>query len=406
MTAANGTYTDCGPAKNFSLVFDCTGPGCTGFQTFPNLRCVNITNSMSLHCTNDIICESSNFTSVFSVKADNSTANVTENIALGNSQIVFTENSMQNASFTNNTSPSSTAKSSGGSSRGPYMSKLTLFFILLLTMMASSVHAQAVSPLQTESNIQASIPAAFQPILSAVEQKLCTYAATLFVEGGVIVAGGEELAPLLAKLKVMCENAMWEVEISTGVAEAALAVPWGAGIIALGLTDFIACNQIVNKILLPQLETGEDSFCSMILSQSSSAATPSSSAALSLPIGSALSQDPCVSCMLSLYAMGVEGLAQQCNVATPLGFANDLSVTFCDPSIESRYSQLCTTLCANPCATYNILVWVQMAGSGFMSDASLPLCNQLCPGFQGTGRCTTTPPCMECGVGSGTCVPC
>jgi hypothetical protein len=349
---------------------------------------------MSVHCTNDIVCDNSNFTSVFSIKADNSTANVTEKVALGNSQILFTENSMQNASFTNETSPNSTAKSGSGYSRGPYMSKLTLIFILILTMMASGSHAQSVSILQSESsNIEASIPAVFQPILNAAEQKLCTYAATLFVEGGAIVAGSEELFPLLAQLKIMCEDAMWEVEISTGVAEAALAVPFGAGIIALGLTDFIACNQIVNKILLPQLESAEDSFCSSILSQStstssttstpvsssssstssstsissststSSSASPSPentppSSALVLPTGSALSQDPCVSCMLSLYALGVEGLAQQCNVATPLGFANDLSVTFCDPSIKSGYSQLCTTLCTTSPFGYRWLALV------------------------------------------------
>jgi hypothetical protein len=67
---------------------------------------------------------------------------------------------MQNASFINETAPSSSAKSGGRVSRGRCVSKFTLFFIVLITILASSVHAQSVPVLQTESNIQASLPAA------------------------------------------------------------------------------------------------------------------------------------------------------------------------------------------------------------------------------------------------------
>jgi hypothetical protein len=125
-----------------------------------------------------------------------------------------------------------------------------------------------------------------------------------------------------------------------------------------------------------------------------------------LPVGAALASDQCVSCLLSLGYLGVQGLAASCGVTNPVFFAADLSVIFCDTSLQGRYSSLCSALCSNPCSTEGIEIWKAVAGAGFMATASLPQCNQLCPGYAGNGRCPGTPPCNECGKGSGTCVPC
>jgi hypothetical protein len=118
--------------------------------------------------------------------------------------------------------------------------------------------------------------------------------------------------------------------------------------------------------------------------------------------------DPCASCELSVYAIGVMGLASQCRVAVPMGDAYDLSVLLCDSSYGGRYASFCQTLCANQCATYNINDWIKGAGSSYMSDASLATCSALCTGFKGDGGCkpANAPAGCICGVGADTCVPC
>src|SRR2546430_17607433 len=56
--------------------------------------------------------------------------------------------------------------------------------------------------------------------------------------------------------------------------------------------------------------------------------TPASGQTPSLVIPS-VGNDACASCQLSLYAIGIQGLASKCNVATPLGVAYDVSVLMC-----------------------------------------------------------------------------
>jgi hypothetical protein len=129
-----------------------------------------------------------------------------------------------------------------------------------------------------------------------------------------------------------------------------------------------------------------------------------SSLATSSPIPD-VSNDACAACELSLYFIGVQGLASKCNVAVPLGVGSDLSVFFCDSSFNRKYAPFCNYLCANQCVTYNIQSWIQGASNQFWSSASLPLCNQECPGFEGDGRCQGGDHC-PCAQGSDTCVPC
>jgi hypothetical protein len=88
-------------------------------------------------------------------------------------------------------------------------------------------------------------------------------------------------------------------------------------------------------------------------------AVPGPTPGLDIPF---VASDQCASCQLSLYAMGILGLASQCHVTVSLGVAYDLSVLLCDYSFNGRYADFCKTLCANQCATYDINDWVKDAG--------------------------------------------
>ena len=135
------------------------------------------------------------------------------------------------------------------------------------------------------------------------------------------------------------------------------------------------------------------------LTTPTSITAPPSSSGPPLPDSAFLSQDTCVSCLLSVYYIDITGLAKECN-AVATGTAFDLSTFFCDRSIKPRYAQLC--LCANSCGTYNIQNFIQEAGSAYNPSASLPLCAADCSGFVGTGMCSG--PVLQCerGVGSAT----
>jgi len=147
--------------------------------------------------------------------------------------------------------------------------------------------------------------------------------------------------------------------------------------------------------------TTTQSISTTSISPTTSSLAPNPTSSLSII---SVPPDSCASCQLSVYALGVQGFAASCNVATPLGSALDVSKLLCDSSYNGLYSQFCTTLCASPCATYSIKSWIQSAGSQFMPDATLATCQSLCPGFEGDGSCSGTYTC-ECGVGAGTCTP-
>ena len=217
-------------------------------------------------------------------------------------------------------------------------------------------------------------------------------------------------------------EAVVDIEIQTGIAEVA-----GLGDIVIAVADWGGCNYLANHLLLPGQYAEVSQICNLIVSSSappttvtpsqsasppptsnapvttSGSAPPSSSSGPSIP---STEGDQCASCQLSVYYLGVEGLAAQCHVSSPVLFGNDLSVVLCDSSYNGKYAQFCSEICANPCVTYDAQSWMESAGASFMANANLATCNQLCPGFKGDGKCTESLPCNECGKGSGTCVPC
>jgi hypothetical protein len=307
---------------------------------------------------------------------------------------------------------------------------------MVLGIFATRIHGQSVPVPQFQQNTLASLPSFFDSIVPKVEQELCQYIGSKIIRG--TLTGDAEYDVAIAELTTFCLGVIDTIEALTGVAEAVAAT--GFGLVALQIGNGLACKQLVGNMLLPGQYAEARQICSILVSDlnptasmppvsasvtgnasptapvvsatsvstavSTSPANPSTGA--TLPIGTALAQDPCVSCQLSAYFVGVQQGAQQCHVAVPFGFSNDISTIFCDPSIVGSYRQLCASLCADPCSTYNAATWIQEAGAGFMIGASLPLCSQLCPNFKGTGKleCVLIPPCNQCGLGAATCVPC
>jgi hypothetical protein len=271
MTSANGTYTDCGPGKNFSLTIDCTGTGCHGLQTFPGVTCANTSNSLSVHCNNNVVCDGpANFTSAFILIGNNSTANVTENVKTFGLEFLFTEKSEANATYVNQTSSNSAPISGASASLPRVRSKFILVSFAFMMTYITGAFAQS-SPVQS---LEAALPPGFGPIIQAAEGVICKAAAELVVEGAIEVTD-PPVAAALAQLKRACQGALWEIEIATGVAEGALAVP--LGIVGMAVGNFLACNKLVTEIFLPAEGPVNDAICSSILSQPLSTSTSTTS---------------------------------------------------------------------------------------------------------------------------------
>jgi hypothetical protein len=411
MTSANGTYTDCGD-DNFALSFTCTGPSCSGLQGFPlNVTCTNL-SSTSIQCSNGITCQNpSNFTSIFSFYQNNLTTSQTQNITTGGKSYILTDKGTPNST----TVAQATSGSTLLSSPRPWPNLLLL--IIVFCMMVAQVSAISFQNIVGEftsgslgtylGNHLNGVPYSADTFLQDIVGAMC--------EGGVV--GGT--LDLLGGPTKQC----------VAVLESLTAITVPEAEFAFAFLGSMLCDEIINGLLQGVPGQIENGLCSALesavgLSPSKSPPPPSpppstppssppsspppsspsppSGSGPSLPDSATLSQDTCVSCLLSGYYIGVTSLAKTCN-AVATGTAFDLSTFFCDPSIKQRYSLLCTSLCTNPCGTYNIQTLIQEAGSAYNPSASLALCDADCPGFVGTGMCSGSVPQCECGVGSSTC---
>jgi hypothetical protein len=428
MTSMNGTYIDCGYGKDFSIVIACTGPGCEALQTFPVLQCNNNTADTGMQCSNGVTCAgATNYTSLFSLtqsEQPNQNLSLVQNITIGDRQFILTDDGRGNASYVNvsASTTSGSAPKSGTSSQRSSLSKLFLCVVIIMNVLVGPAAAALCIP--GLSNLISELPPFFTNYVEGKAQELCEGKGNAIAVA--VTVGETEFNLAIADLTVDCMEIM-----SSGELPAILADPIIAAALEIG--NLIICSKLSEAILFGAVERGVSLGCSAAVSalansgctqstttttssSSSSSTTSSSSMTAStstsagsgpaLPTGAALAADPCASCQLSGYYLGVLGLATQCGVASPVFLADDLSVFFCDPSIQPMFPQLCSDLCASPCSTYDIAVWKQNAGSGFMAGASLASCSQLCPGFAGTGRCAGVPPCNICGKGSDTCLPC
>jgi hypothetical protein len=313
-------------------------------------------------------------------------------------------------------SPSSTTKSFAPRYTSSWPLIIFISVLALMAIQASAQNIPCISEVINEANLVTSL---VQGNIQQVGEDLCEH-----FKGSVIEAVTGPFAEAAAM--ALCYERLFVYEgvlaLETGTAE--LLGPELA--LAAIVVNTAICFGLVPCLINEVLDQSANGFCS--LAQHSSAPTASSSISSSLSLASSSSSfsttspiptpgpspaltipsvagDQCASCQLSVYAMGIVGLASKCNVATPLGTAYDVSVLLCDSSYNDRYSEFCATLCANPCATYNINSWIQSAGSQYMPTANLATCAGLCPGFKGDGRCSPSDPC-GCAVGADTCIPC
>jgi hypothetical protein len=145
-------------------------------------------------------------------------------------------------------------------------------------------------------------------------------------------------------------------------------------------------------------------------STSASPATPTASGVL--PAG--FNSNKCLECFLNTYIYSLYVLsAETCNnAAVTFASAFDLSGIFCDPGITADPSStaFCKTLCANPCASFDVATIVASMGSDYISDPTAnanqlgKLCNTCSTPNQmpGNYQCKTVPNCL-CGIGTQLC---
>jgi hypothetical protein len=219
-------------------------------------------------------------------------------------------------------------------------------------------------------------------------------------EGVAIAAEPEAIPAVLIANSALCAYLV-TVQLQGGINNAAKnlceAVESAASVIAAGTPT---AGQT------PTISTSTTSTSTSITITSSSTTSfepsvPTSGPGLPIPD---VSNDPCASCELSVYFLGVQGLAADCNVAVPVGQGYDLAVLLCDSTYNGKYAAFCQYLCANQCVSYNIQDWINNAGSQWQPDATLALCAQDCPGFKGDGRCQSGDYC-PCAQGANTCKP-
>ena len=185
------------------------------------------------------------------------------------------------------------------------------------------------------------------------------------------------------------------------------------GAVAIGQASSNLCDALISSqtpaplvnspIIMSSSTTSTTTITSSHGPRSSS--VPRSSITSDFPSAAVLAGDQCVATQLSVYYIGVRGLAQSCGSSNSTGGAWDMSTIFCDPSIRPRYSTLCTELCNNPCGSYDLQALITYAGPAFNPSATLATISEVCPGFLGTGRCSSAGPSCACGVGSLTCAP-
>lgn len=454
MTTVNGTLQVCGDTNLPSLHLLCSGSSCQGLVK--NWTCTQ--NQASWACSNGISCASaSNFSATFTLTQNNITFEASQFISSHGYIYNILQGPSGNGTITNQTSsntssatssPTPTKSSAAHHAVTPPPSWRTILSFLFLCSVLAVAPAVAECFVDAFSSL-AQLSGAFVESVETgtwtpIQREWC-------VEEESVILGiqgyGEALEQqlmstcqqtlLVGELAAAAALAGRNVAVTLPLDDALLAGIFGTAaapeIITLGVLALIACPVLVDCAMEQVRQSAASGLCattstpptvssttmpspsssgkasssttisiSTLSSATATTASPTPSGGLTIP---SVAGDNCAACQLSLYAIGIVGLAEQCHVAVPIGVAYDVSVLLCDSSFNGKYAAFCTTLCANQCATYNINSWVQSAGSSYMSNANLGGCALYCPGFKGDGRCELADPC-GCGVGADTCVPC
>ena len=396
------------------------------------MTCANDTTL--LRCTNNVVCEgASNLTSVFSIQQKNLTVFQNQQISIAGQEYTLT-----------GTGPNfilTSAAISSRFSRGNTLLKL----LVCIFMMMLATQATAQSPF---SPIYSQFSEALGPLLEPLEHLVCEQGVGAAISG--ITAEARD--GLEMKLLQTCLNLVADAVLAGGEAELVVAtggvgkavggavigevLPIAApsNLLAAMVTNGAVCLALIQAIFDAVIDQASIDQCDALISSQTSALDPptiinsstysitsttkttSSDDSTSNPISPSsipsnfpsavvLAGDQCVATQLSVYYIGIQGLAQSCGNSKPAGGAWDMSSIFCDPSIRPRYSTLCTELCNDPCDSYDLQALITYAGPAFNFSATLTTISGVCPGFLGTGRYSSAGPSCACGVGSLTCVP-
>jgi len=432
-TGAIGIFSVCS-SGNVSIQVTCTGPSCTGLEDIPGVTCTN--DIASLRCTNNVVCEgTSNLTSVFSIQQKNLTIFQNQKISIAGQEYSLI-----------GTGPSfilANAAISWRFSRGYTLLKL----LVCIFMMILAVQAAAQSPF---SPIYSQFSEALGPLLGPLEHLVCEKG----VGGATSGIAGKARGDLEMRLLQTCLNLVADAVLEGGEAELVVAtggvgeavggavigkvLPIAApsNLLAAVVTSGALCLSLIQAIFDAVIGQASNDLCDALISSQTSAplvnspiiissstssttsttiitsshsprrsSVPPSSIPSDFPSAAVLAGDQCVATQLSVYYIGVRGLAQSCGSSNSTGGAWDMSTIFCDPSIRPRYSTLCMELCNNPYGSYDLQALITYAGPAFNLSATLATISEVCQGFLGTGRCSSAGPSCACGVGSLTCVP-
>lgn len=200
------------------------------------------------------------------------------------------------------------------------------------------------------------------------------------------------------------------------------------------LANSALCGLLVAVIQAAALDPASENFCSALesavqsheptstsptssISSTSASKLASTTASQAAPTASGLlpagyTSNKCLECFLNTYIYSLHVLsAETCNnAAVTSASAFDLSEFFCDPDISPNYTQFCKSLCANPCASFDVSTIVKDLGSDYIADPVNntnqlgALCNTCASSnlMPTKYQCTPTPGCL-CGIGSQLC---
>jgi hypothetical protein len=404
-------------------------------EDIPDMTCAN--DTVLFRCTNNVVCDgASNLTSGFSIQQKNLTVFQKQKISIAGQQYILT-----------GTGPNFTLTSAAISWRSSRANTLLKLLVCIFMMMLATQTA-AQSPFNPIYN---QFSESLGPLLEPLEHLVCEKGVGA-ANSGISGKGRDELE---MKLLQTCFNLVADAVLEGGEAELVVAtggvgeavggavigevLPIAApskllaamvtnGALCFSLTQAIfdavidktsrdLCDTFISSQTSPPgkpvntptiISSSTSSITSTTITTSSNGPTsspfPLSSIPSAFPSAAVLAGDLCVTTQLSVYYIGVQGLANSCGNSEPAGGAWDMSTIFCDPSIRPRYSTLCTELCNNPCASYDLQALITYAGPAFNPSATLTAISGVCPGFLGTGKCSLAGSSCACGVGSSTCI--
>ena len=464
------TLTCTGPSCNSTLSqnsLTCTQSGTESWQCTNGVKCASasgFTSTFSITQTN---------TTVFQTQkvSMNGTSFVFQQDGAGDvtlSNGTSTTSSGGSSTAVPSSATASTASSPSSSKSGSASSRQSYSTVMLLAMLFLNLFITQTQATITGASIGHSLNAIFESLDNVGDGK------TLFDTGALAIAGEfnevaiktcatfvGQGAGSLAGLPLAygeCEEAMVGSEMSligsslgltlrtytglgganttalTAADEAAVLAADAGAIPGAFLANSALCGLLVAVIQAAALDPASENFCSALenaalshepttsstspsATSSSASQSPSTTTLQASPTASGVlpagfNSNKCLECFLNTYIYSLQVLSTETcnNAAVTSASAFDLSGFFCDPDISPSYAQFCKSLCASPCAAFDVSTIIKDMGSDYIAN---PVTNSdqfgaLCNTCSSTDlmpvnyQCASMPTCL-CGIGSQLC---